>query len=168
MCIATLAAAAQTSASDKLPWQTDSETQTNKSGEATKVDDAVQFLDPIQVTLPAGKSSVVSLHFVVANGLHINSHTPHDANLIPTRLAVIDGNGLRTQSVDFPAGTDTTFAFAPNQKLNVYTGDFVLKAHIVAARGTHPWQGVMRYQACNIDECMPPRKLPVSVEITAK
>jgi hypothetical protein len=164
VCLLALAAAAQTpsSGADKMPWQT------ANNAPASKASDAVQFLDPAQVTIPAGKSTVVSLHFVVAQGLHINSNTPHDPNLIPTRLAVVDGDGLRTQNVDFPAGVDTTFAFAPNQKVSVYTGDFVLKAHIVASRGTHQWQGVMRYQACNIDECLPPRKLPVTIDVTAK
>jgi hypothetical protein len=162
-CLMTLAAGAQTSSSgtDKMPWQQTGDAQASKAG------DAVQLLDPVRVSVPAGKLTVVPLHFVIANGLHINSHTPHDANLIPTRIAVVDGNGLRTQTVDFPPGTDTTFSFAPHEKLSVYTGDFVLKAHIIAARGTHQWQGVVRYQACNMDECMPPRKLPVAVDIVA-
>ncbi|MGA9062976.1 MAG: hypothetical protein WB341_15095, partial [Terracidiphilus sp.] len=46
--------------------------------------DAVQYLFPAQVSVPAGKASPVALHFRVAQGLHINSHTPGDEFLIAT------------------------------------------------------------------------------------
>ena len=40
--------------------------------------DAVTYLFPEQVSVPAGKPSQVALHFRIAQGLHINSHTPSD------------------------------------------------------------------------------------------
>jgi DsbC/DsbD-like thiol-disulfide interchange protein len=156
-----LEASAQTGA-DAMPWQS------KDTSAASRKTDPVEFLDPPLVTVPAGKATVVDLHFRIADGLHINSHTPHDVGLIPTQVAVMDGNGLKTQTIDFPAGKDASFAFAPKEKLSVYQGDLVLKAHIVAARGNHEWQGVLRYQACNTDECLPPRKLPIVVDVIAK
>lgn len=45
---------------------------------------AVEYLFPEQVTVPAGKASDITLHFRIAPGLHINSHTPKDEFLIPT------------------------------------------------------------------------------------
>jgi thiol:disulfide interchange protein len=160
LIVASCAAIAQTPGStEKLPWQ--------NSGAANGTRDQVQFLDPAQVTVAAGKASVVAIHFRVADGLHINSHTPHTSNLIATQLLVVDGDGLKTQNIEFPPGTDTSFAFAPKDKVSVYTGEFVLKAHIVAAPGKHEWQGVMRYQACTTDVCLPPRKLPIVVDVIA-
>ena len=38
--------------------------------------EAVQYLYPEQVTVPAGKATPVALHFRIKQGLHINSHTP--------------------------------------------------------------------------------------------
>ena len=38
--------------------------------------DPVQYLFPEQVAVPANQSSPVTLHFRIAQGLHINSHTP--------------------------------------------------------------------------------------------
>src|ERR1039458_7005731 len=49
---------------------------------------AVVFLYPEQVTVPAGKPTTVALHFRIAPGLHINSHTPRQEELIPTTLTI--------------------------------------------------------------------------------
>ena len=162
--IASMPQAGAQSAPDgqKQPWQIGSPALMGKQ------EAPVIFVSPVQATVAAGKSSVVDLRFHIADGLHINSHRPHDANLIPTQILVADSTGLNTTAVDFPVGTDTAFAFAPNEKLNVYAGDFSLHAHITAKPGTHTWQGVMRYQACDNSQCLPPRKVPVSVDITAK
>ena len=157
-----IAAGAQTDQGQKLPWQIGSSQLTGKQNVP------VVFLSPVQVTIPAGKPSVIDLHFHIADGLHINSHRPHDASLIATQLLVADSAGVNTTGVDFPEGIDTAFAFAPNQKVNVYTGDFVLHAHITAHAGHHDWQGIMRYQACDNSQCLPPRKVPVAVEVIAR
>src|SRR6516162_5261189 len=66
----------------------------------------VTFLFPEQVSIPAQKSTPVDLHFHVAEGLHINSHTPRMKTLIPTNLAVVEQDGLKVSAVDFPPGTD--------------------------------------------------------------
>jgi len=145
--------------SQKLAWQ--SEGQPNQK-------QLVQFLYPEQVTVPAGKSSVLELHFRVNNGLHINSHTPREKSLIPTQLIVEEPTGVNVASVDFPAGSDYSPAFSPNDKLSVYTGEFVLRAHVTAQRGDHLVQGALRYQACDANQCYPPKTVPVAVSLIAK
>ena len=159
---AALPASGQSDNGQKLPWQVGS------SALAGKQNNPVIFLSPEQITLSANHSSVLDLHFRIADGLHINSHAPHDATLIPTQILVAENNGLNTTAVDFPQGTDASFDFAPKQKMSVYSGEFVLHAHITAKPGDHLWQGVMRYQACDNSECLPPRKVPVAVDILAK
>jgi hypothetical protein len=52
--------------------------------------DAVTYLFPEQVSVPVGKPSQVALHFRIAQGLHINSHTPSDEFLIPTTFSIPD------------------------------------------------------------------------------
>jgi hypothetical protein len=54
------------------------------------------------------------------------------------------------------------------EKLNVYTGEFVLHAHLTAQPGEHELQGAFRYQACDNSSCMPPKTLPVSVTVVAQ
>lgn len=129
---------------------------------------AVEFVSPVQITVAADHPALVDLHFRIASGLHINSHDPREKTLIPTRLAVVEEKGFHVAAVDFPPGTDYALAFAPKEKLSVYTGDFVLHAHLTAQPGEHLLQATLHYQACDINACMPPRNLPLEVSILAK
>jgi hypothetical protein len=136
----------------------------NSRGDTT----AVQFLYPEKVTVSARHAAQVDLHFSVANGLHINSHAPLEKSLIPARLAVVEGPGLNVTAVDFPPGSEYTLQIAPHDKLSVYTGEFVLHAHLTAQPGEHLLQGALRYQACDANSCMPPHSIPVAVTVVAQ
>ena len=154
-----LALAAALTGAQKLPWQTNSQSDSKQW---------VKFLYPEQVSVPANQDSVVELHFAVNPGLHINSHTPHEKSFIPTQLIVAELPGLTVKQVDFPPGTDFTLAADPGEKLSVYTGDFVLRAHLKAQAGEHLMQAALRYQACDATSCYPPRKAPVAVDVIAR
>ena len=130
--------------------------------------DAVQFVSPAQVTVPARRSTEVDLHFRVADGFHINSHTPTDKYLIPARLAVVEPTGVNVTAVDFPPGTDFALQVAPRQKLSVYTGEFVLHAHLTVQPGQHVLTGGLHYQACDASSCLPPHTIPVSVTVVGQ
>jgi hypothetical protein len=129
---------------------------------------AVQFLFPDKVNIPARHAAQVDLHFRVADGLHINSHAPTDKSLIPARLAVVEVQGLNVTAVDFPPGTEYALQLSPRQKLNVYTGEFILHAHLTAQPGEHLLEGGLRYQACDANSCMPPHTIPISVTVVAQ
>jgi hypothetical protein len=71
--------------------------------------------------------------------------------------------------IQYPAGEDLTFPFSPDEKLNVYTGDFAITLavhplHSVVA-GKYIMHGALRYQACDNAACYPPKNLPVSFEV---
>jgi hypothetical protein len=137
-------------------------------GQKTDRAAAVQFLYPEHVTVPSGHPAQVDLHFSVAAGLHINSHAPLDKTLIPARLAVVEAPGLRVSAVDFPSGTEFALQVAPNEKLSVYTGEFVLHVHLTAQAGAHDLSALLRYQACDQNACMPPHSIPVSVTVVGE
>lgn len=130
--------------------------------------DSVAFLFPEQVTVPAGKPSEIALHFRVVAGMHINSHTPKDEFLIPTTFAIPDGSGVKLQSATYPAGTVMALPIDPTTKLSVYTGEFVIHAHIVAPVGNHLVQGQLHYQACDNNECLPPKTITVPIDVIGK
>lgn len=134
---------------------------------AAKIE-AVQYLYPEQVTLPAGKPSPVALHFRIAQGLHINSHTPSDEFLIPTVFSIPDGAGVRLESTNYPAGTNITLPADPKTKLNVYTGEFAIQTRLVATAGNHLVQAKLRYQACDQTQCMPPKTITVAFDVIGK
>jgi hypothetical protein len=129
---------------------------------------AVQFLFPEQISIAAGKPATAELHFRIVDGLHINSHTPHEKFLIPTNLIVVEPAGVKVVSVDFPPGKDYSFSFSPDDKVSIYSDEFVLHAHLTATRGDHLLQAALRYQACDSDSCFPPKTIPVAIDVIAK
>jgi len=128
----------------------------------------VEFLYPEQVTVPAGKATTVQLHFRVAPGLHINSHTPKDKFLIPTALSIPSGAGVRLQNATYPQGVDFVLPADPGTKLSVYTGEFAIDAKLQVQPGDHLVQAKLRYQACDEAECMPPRTATVAIDVLGK
>jgi hypothetical protein len=130
--------------------------------------EAVTYLFPEQVTVSAGKPSPVALHFRIAQGLHINSHTPKDDFLIPTTFSIPDGAGVKLADVTYPAGTITALPVDPTTKLSVYTGEFTIETHIVATAGSHMVQGQLHYQACDNNQCLPPKTITVAINVIGK
>ena len=130
--------------------------------------DAVQYLFPEQVTVPAGKSTTVALHFRIAQGMHINSHTPADEYLIPTVFSIPDSEGVKLDAAVYPSGEIITLSYDPKTKLNVYTNEFIIQAKIVSPAGNHLLQGKLRYQACNDSQCLPPKTITVPIDVIGK
>lgn len=153
--------AGSTAAPQKLPWQSPD----SPGGGAQQ--QLVHFLYPQQVAIQAGVPQTVEMHFRIANGLHINSHTPRQKSLIRTELIAAEPAGVKIAAVDFPAGSDFAFPADPSQKLSIYSGEFVLKMHLTAQRGDHLIQGALRYQACDMSTCFPPRNAPVAIDVIA-
>lgn len=130
--------------------------------------ESVQYLYPEQITVPAGQSTAIALHFRVAPGLHINSHAPKDQFLIPTALIIPADSGVKLDSASYPQGTEFTLPADPQTKLNVYTGDFAIQTQITAAPGDHLVQAKLRYQACDQQQCMPPKTATVAIDVIGK
>lgn len=119
-------------------------------------------------TVGAGKRALLELHFRVADGFHVNSHTPGSDLLIPTLLEVQAGNGVKAADAMFPAGSSYSFDFDPKEKLDVYQGAFTVQLPVVATAGMHEMQGTLKYQACDHAACYPPRSLQVVIDFVAK
>jgi len=122
------------------------------------------------VQLRAGGSANLELDFRIGPEFHINSNKPRADYLIPTILKLNPQEPVTVADLKYPAGEDMTFAFSPNEKLSVYSGDFsintVLKAPASAAAGTYPVTGELRFQACDRSACYPPRSIPVQFQVT--
>jgi hypothetical protein len=122
------------------------------------------------VQIRAGASAKVEMDFRVGSEFHINSHHPKADYLIPTVLKLNTPEALSVADLKYPVGEEMAFAFSPNDKLSVYSGDFsidaILKAPASAAAGTYPVQGELRFQACDHSACYPPRSIPVQFKVT--
>src|SRR6266403_4862972 len=126
---------------------------------------AVKMAPAPVVTVVQGKPATVPLSFRVAGGYHINSNRPKSEFLIPTVLKVEATTDIVIGGTTYPDGHDMSFAFAPDEKLNVYTGDFEVGVSVRPLRSVQPGKYVMRgtleYQACDNAACYPPKQLPV-------
>jgi DsbC/DsbD-like thiol-disulfide interchange protein len=130
--------------------------------------EAVQYLYPEQLTVPAGKPTSVALHFRIRQGLHINSHAPTEEFLIATVLSIADASGVHLESATYPPGKEFTLPVDPSTKLLVYTGEFAIQAKIVAQPGDHMVEAKLRYQACDDNACLPPKTITVPIDVVGK
>lgn len=121
------------------------------------------------VTVKRGGSATVELDFRVARGFHINSNQPKGEYLLPTALKLDPPSDIIIANLSYPPGQDYSFAFAPDEKLNVYTGDFTVRGTVKTTRtmpaGTYRVHGTLSYQACDNAACYPPKKLPVAFDV---
>ncbi len=121
------------------------------------------------VTAVQGKPATVALSFNVANGYHVNSNHPKSEYLIPTALKVEATTDIVIGKTTYPDGQDMSFAFAPDEKLNVYTGDFKVDVLVRPLHSVQPGKyvvrGTLKYQACDNTACYPPKNLPVSFDV---
>jgi len=116
-----------------------------------------------------GKPGTVTLDFRVARGFHINSNKPTSEFLIPTALKLEAPTDIVIGKVTYPAGEDMSFPFAPDEKLNVYTGDFKINVVVRPLHNVVPtkyaFRGNLKYQACDKAACYPPKLSPVNFEV---
>ena len=121
------------------------------------------------VTAARAAQTKVPLNFRVASGFHINSNTPKSEFLIPTALKMDLPTDIVLGKIEYPAGKDLVFPFSPDEKLNVYSGDFTVNVMVhpltSVSPGKYLMRGVLRYQACDNAQCFPPKTLPVSFEV---
>lgn len=117
------------------------------------------------ITVVQGKSATVPISFRVANGYHINSNRPKSEFLIPTVLKIDAVTDIAVTRIAYPEGRDMSFAFAPDEKLNVYAGDFQVDVRVRPLRdvqkGRYAVRGTLKYQACDNAACYPPKQLPI-------
>jgi hypothetical protein len=125
---------------------------------------------PVSVTtVTRGKSNPVNLRFRVGSGFHVNSNQPKSEFLIPTVLKLSAPTDIVIGRVTYPAGTEMSFTFAPDDKLSVYSGEFPMVvevrplAEVIPAK--YMIRGELRYQACDKAACYPPKKLPVQFQV---
>ncbi len=121
------------------------------------------------VAVTRGKANTVSLRFHVGAGFHVNSNHPKSEFLIPTALKLNAPTDIMIGGVSYPPGEEMSFAFAPDDKLSVFTGEFPVTVEVRPLAGVLPAKymihGELRYQACDNAACYPPKKLPVQFEV---
>lgn len=95
----------------------------------------------------------------IKSGFHINSNSPDDPGLIPTRVEIQGVTGLALSRTIYPAALARTFQFS-EKALEVYEGKtvvgFVAKLSPSIKLGKSELSARIRFQACNDDTCFRP------------
>jgi hypothetical protein len=130
---------------------------------------SVAYFAPEIKSVYRGHPGTVQLQFRIASGFHINSNQPKQEYLKKTELKLDAPTDIAVMKVAYPTGEDRSFPFDPDEKLNVYSGDFAvdvtvrpLKTVLPAKYAVH---GMLKYQACDNAACYPPKQMPISFEI---
>jgi hypothetical protein len=122
------------------------------------------------VAVRSGHPAPVTFTFHIQPGYHINSNKPLMPELIPTQLKFsLPSSDMVIGRVKYPEGQLMAFAFDPSQKLSVYSGDFSVKAMVVAppsaSTGSYTVHADLKYQACDNNACYPPKTVPLTFDV---
>jgi len=130
---------------------------------------SVIFEPPPITAVYRGRPNTVELQFRINSGYHINSNQPKQEYLRKTELKMDPPTDIAIEKVSYPAGEDRSFPFAPEEKINVYTGDFAVNVTVRPLKTVLPAKyavhGTLKYQACDNAACYPPKQLAVSFEV---
>jgi hypothetical protein len=130
---------------------------------------SVTMQPPPIASIYRGHPGTVQLQFRVSSGLHINSNQPKEEYLKKTELKLDAPTDITIEKVIYPDGQDRTFPFAPDEPINVYSGDFPIEVVVRPLKTVIPMKyavhGWLFYQACDNAACYPPKRLPMSFEI---
>jgi DsbC/DsbD-like thiol-disulfide interchange protein len=128
---------------------------------------AASVMPPTAVRLKAGEELSVPLKIVIRPGYHINSNTPAEDYLIPTRL-VWNDSGLKAKSIHYPEPETVKYEFS-EKPLSVFSGSITVLSTLAVPdpvpSDLKELTGKLRYQACTEKACLPPVTVDVSVPV---
>ncbi len=118
--------------------------------------------------VPRGHAFELAVVASIRPGFHINAHEVSLDYLIPTTLEAQPPGGIRVLATEYPPGVLRKFNFS-STPLQVYEERATLRMKLAATAkaplGRQEIPLVLRYQACNQQLCLPPVKIPVTVEL---
>jgi len=119
-----------------------------------------QFFTSYQEVTPGQQFEAVVVA-AIAPGLHINSHTPEEEYLIPTKVNIAPSPQLSIGSIEYPSPEMKKFAFSEN-RLSVYEGAIRIYVSLQVAPDTPPGPlritGALSFQGCNDNSCFAPSR----------
>ncbi|MHB9037500.1 MAG: protein-disulfide reductase DsbD family protein, partial [Armatimonadota bacterium] len=109
--------------------------------------------------LSPGSAFELAVVATVKKGFHVGAHDK-DA-LYPAKLTLTAPKGITFAEPVFPKAERKAFPSAPDQKIPVYEGKFVIKVKGRVAKGVKPGAitigSKLEVQGCKSDQCYPPQ-----------
>ena len=102
------------------------------------------------------------------SGYHVNSNTPPDEFLRPTRLSIRPIKHVAVVAINYPEATTLQTRFF-EQPLPVYGHEFAITVDVVLSKsvvaGEYRLEATLAYQACSEKVCFPPATQSAHVTI---
>ncbi|GAB4290104.1 MAG: protein-disulfide reductase DsbD [Ignavibacteriaceae bacterium] len=109
-----------------------------------------------------GTELKIAVEVDIAEEWHINSDSPNEEYLIPTKISVLDSINFQPIGSYYPKAENLTFSFSETP-LSVFEGNnlfgILLKVNENLQPGKYPLIVTVEYQACNDITCLPPAEV---------
>ncbi len=128
---------------------------------------SIRLVKPSAALIP-GKSATLKIELNIPAPYHINSDRPLDEYLIPTTVTFEPRDGVQFGRAVFPPAQMRKFQFSA-EAMSVFEG--IVTATVEATPAANltkkeiDIQGIVGYQACNDEMCLPPVRVPVSAKL---
>jgi len=126
----------------------------------------------LDTPLTAGQGSTLIVNARIADDWHINSDHPIGDYYIPTHLEVTPPAHVGVGAIAYPTARIITLAFAGAEKLSVFSGMVQFRIPLIADADFHhdvgaPARIELHYQACNDSQCLRPKSISTTIDLTA-
>ena len=138
-----------------------------QAGDDTPSPDKLVRATAAPVTVAPGGRAVITVRLTIAPGWHVNANPPALEYNIPTVVSLVPAPGLQPGVARYPVGEKVKFEFDETPLL-VYTNAAVVTLPISASADAKSatLSGVVEFQSCNNQICLPPAKVPFTVQVT--
>ena len=123
----------------------------------------VAMLPAPVVSVPGGRPGEVQLNFRVVRGYHVNSNKPKAEFLIPTALKLDAPTDIVIGKISYPPGQEMSFPFSPDEKLSVYSGDFLVGVVVRPLHTVIPGKYMLRIFGDQLSDEQRARTFPVTI-----
>ena len=117
----------------------------------------------------AGSEINILVKSVIEETWHINSNSPNDDFLIPTKLELQGIDGFKLSKILYPSPIDMQFGFS-DKPVSVFEGEFDIKGVLEVSEqvqsGDYNLVLNLTYQACNNQSCMAPVTITDTISIS--
>ncbi|MGH7730080.1 MAG: protein-disulfide reductase DsbD N-terminal domain-containing protein, partial [Candidatus Eiseniibacteriota bacterium] len=124
---------------------------------------------PITVTSGDRGEAIVTIR--VRDGWHVNANPPSLDYMIPTEVSLAPVGGITVGKPVYPAAREQKLSFEA-KPLEVYDHAFDVRLPVIAVAGTSKGnvtlKGVVGFQACNDQVCLPPASVPFELRVSVE
>lgn len=133
-------------------------------GDKEKMVEAKATLEP--ASLSAGGQGRLKITLKMASDLHVNANVTADPNLIATTFTPAEVTGIVWDKPQYPDPSKVTEWYSDEPLVVFQDGAVIVVPFTVAndtAAGEVSLAGTLRAQACDHEQCYPPKRIPIKV-----